>query len=61
MFIFFSLKGTGSFTYTGSIFGQSSGSRFGMSIATLGDINNDGYNGNSYLYNSRHVHLFISL
>ncbi|XP_019848674.1 PREDICTED: integrin alpha-V-like [Amphimedon queenslandica] len=36
--------GTGSFAYTGSIYGQGDGGRFGIAIATLGDINNDGYN-----------------
>ena len=51
VFISFIKGGTG-FTYTESIYGQGNGGRFGISIATLGDINNDGYEGNSYSYNS---------
>ncbi|XP_019861991.1 PREDICTED: integrin alpha-PS2-like, partial [Amphimedon queenslandica] len=36
--------GTGNFEYSGSVLGQTNFGRFGMSLATLGDINNDGYN-----------------
>ncbi|XP_019855406.1 PREDICTED: integrin alpha-PS2-like isoform X1 [Amphimedon queenslandica] len=36
--------GTGNFEYSGSVFGQTNFGCFGMSLATLGDINNDGYN-----------------
>ena len=50
-FYFFTQNG---FDQKSSLEGDSEkGSRFGSSIANIGDINNDGFNGEPYIYTPR--------